>query len=369
MVVASRRLACGALAAPKCQRGAAAKLSAREAYGRRIPAAANVPSGAEVVKAIEAPRVFTEACTDSDILGAAANTRRPLEGRFRVCKDTLETWRLVPVLLYRSLRLHLVRMQVQPIPQLPTLLLRWLTSQPPWLQEQQERRGTCATTSSLCLYEEIRPLDLGVIQRRRSFRFCLMARVFPANYPFAPPSISMVTPNGRFEVNTRLCTSFSDFHPELWNPSWKVETLLTGFVSFMLDERSSGSVGCINTSAEHRMRLARESAAACIANSTFRRLFPEFIERVRTAREASAVTQEACALNVAAADGQRHYRMSSRFFAGATSPVPSPYADQLASAGAAGVTSVRSIWRLTLAIACSAVLAVVFGLCASQRFF
>ena len=28
----------------------------------------------------------------------------------------------------------------------------------------------------------------------------------------------MITPNGRFAVNTRLCVSMSDFHPETWNP-------------------------------------------------------------------------------------------------------------------------------------------------------
>ena len=29
--------------------------------------------------------------------------------------------------------------------------------------------------------------------------------IFPAAYPFKPPSILMLTPSGRFAVNTRLC--------------------------------------------------------------------------------------------------------------------------------------------------------------------
>lgn len=29
--------------------------------------------------------------------------------------------------------------------------------------------------------------------------------MFPPNYPFKPPSISMITPNGRFATNTKLC--------------------------------------------------------------------------------------------------------------------------------------------------------------------
>jgi ubiquitin-conjugating enzyme E2 J2 len=36
--------------------------------------------------------------------------------------------------------------------------------------------------------------------------------VFPAEYPFKPPTIQMITPNGRFQTNTRLCLTMSDFH-------------------------------------------------------------------------------------------------------------------------------------------------------------
>tara|TARA_B110000091_G_C13396359_1_gene302273 strand:+ start:87 stop:416 length:330 start_codon:yes stop_codon:yes gene_type:complete len=43
---------------------------------------------------------------------------------------------------------------------------------------------------------------------------------FPKEYPFKPPQIKMLTPNGRFEIGTRLCLSMSDFHPESWNPMW-----------------------------------------------------------------------------------------------------------------------------------------------------
>jgi ubiquitin-protein ligase len=40
--------------------------------------------------------------------------------------------------------------------------------------------------------------------------------IFPASYPFKPPTIMMCTPSGRFKTNTRLCLSMSDFHPETW---------------------------------------------------------------------------------------------------------------------------------------------------------
>jgi ubiquitin-conjugating enzyme E2 J2 len=58
--------------------------------------------------------------------------------------------------------------------------------------------------------------------------------IFPKEYPFKPPGLMMITPNGRFEERKRICTSFSDFHPELWDPSWSVQTIVLGLLSFML---------------------------------------------------------------------------------------------------------------------------------------
>lgn len=58
--------------------------------------------------------------------------------------------------------------------------------------------------------------------------------VFPSEYPNKPPSIYIITPNGRFTVNKRLCFSMSDYHPELWNPLWSVSSILNGLLSFMV---------------------------------------------------------------------------------------------------------------------------------------
>lgn len=46
----------------------------------------------------------------------------------------------------------------------------------------------------------------------------------------------MLTPNGRFVTNTRICMSMSDYHPETWNPLWSVASILTGLLSFMLED-------------------------------------------------------------------------------------------------------------------------------------
>eukprot|EP00775_Hariotina_reticulata_P003615 gene3615-3879_t len=90
--------------------------------------------------------------------------------------------------------------------------------------------------------------------------------VFPPNYPFKPPSISIFTPNGRFAVNTKLCLSITDYHPESWNPMWSVGTILTGLLSFMYDNQPT--TGSITTSKAEKHRLAKDSLAFNAKNAT-----------------------------------------------------------------------------------------------------
>ncbi|PSK35189.1 hypothetical protein C7M61_004853 [Candidozyma pseudohaemuli] len=100
---------------------------------------------------------------------------------------------------------------------------------------------------------------------------------FPSEYPFAPPAISMVTPNGRFACNTRLCLSMSDYHPDTWNPAWSVSTILTGLLSFMTGEDST--TGLINTSESVKRRLARDSKKWNNSDNTrFRAIFPDLVD-------------------------------------------------------------------------------------------
>ncbi|GFR43047.1 hypothetical protein Agub_g4053 [Astrephomene gubernaculifera] len=110
--------------------------------------------------------------------------------------------------------------------------------------------------------------------------------VFPSEYPFKPPSISLYTPNGRFATNTKLCLSMTDFHPESWNPMWSVGTILTGLLSFMYDTQTT--TGSITTSRQDKERLARESLAFNVKNPIFRKLFPSWVEELAR-RNAAAV--------------------------------------------------------------------------------
>ena len=80
---------------------------------------------------------------------------------------------------------------------------------------------------------------------------------FPRDYPFKPPRILMNTPSGRFEIQQPICTSFSDFHPETWDPSWSVQTIVLGLISFMLSEELTA--GGIRAVPAQRQLLASRS--------------------------------------------------------------------------------------------------------------
>ncbi|ODQ65635.1 UBC-like protein [Nadsonia fulvescens var. elongata DSM 6958] len=55
---------------------------------------------------------------------------------------------------------------------------------------------------------------------------------FKSNYPYCPPAIRIITSNGRFAVNTRICISVFGFHPGLWQPAWTVDYYSSGLTVF-----------------------------------------------------------------------------------------------------------------------------------------
>ena len=97
--------------------------------------------------------------------------------------------------------------------------------------------------------------------------------VFPPTFPFGPPKILFLTPNGRFKVNERICFSLSDFHPEEWKPAYSVTAVLRGVYDFM--HETTDTIGSINTTNSERRRLAGESMEYNKSNASFREFFPQ----------------------------------------------------------------------------------------------
>lgn len=101
--------------------------------------------------------------------------------------------------------------------------------------------------------------------------------IFPKDYPLKPPSVIMITPSGRFQPNRRLCLSMSDFHPETWNPMWSVSTILTGLYSFMIE--NGPTLGSIETTKWQKRQYARQSLYYNVQDSTFCKLFPQYVKQ------------------------------------------------------------------------------------------
>ncbi|CEP07567.1 hypothetical protein [Parasitella parasitica] len=82
--------------------------------------------------------------------------------------------------------------------------------------------------------------------------------VLPNEYPFRPPELIFLTPNGRFELNTKICLSITGFHPEFWQPAWGIRTVLLAVIGFFPTE-AKGAIGGLDYTKEERRQLAKKS--------------------------------------------------------------------------------------------------------------
>lgn len=82
--------------------------------------------------------------------------------------------------------------------------------------------------------------------------------LMPPDYPMKPPNIILLTPNGRFETNKKICLSISGHHPETWQPSWSIRTALLALIAFM-PSPGNGTIGALDYTAEERQQMARKS--------------------------------------------------------------------------------------------------------------
>nr|KAF6363879.1 ubiquitin conjugating enzyme E2 J1 [Pipistrellus kuhlii] len=77
-----------------------------------------------------------------------------------------------------------------------------------------------------------------------------------------PPSIILLTANGRFEVGKKICLSISGHHPETWQPSWSIRTALLAIIGFM-PTKGEGAIGSLDYTPEERRALAKKSQDFC----------------------------------------------------------------------------------------------------------
>lgn len=122
--------------------------------------------------------------------------------------------------------------------------------------------------------------------------------LLPAQYPYKPPNIIWLTPNGRFEVGKRICLSISAHHPEDWQPAWGVRTILEALISFM-PAPANGAVGALDWTPAERQACAKESQRMRVQNArhlpeAYRTHLDEWIEEFPSLeKQQASMTQAA----------------------------------------------------------------------------
>lgn len=100
----------------------------------------------------------------------------------------------------------------------------------------------------------------------------------PNEYPLKAPDFYFMTPNGRFEINKKICTSFSGFHQESYTSVWNILTMMEGLISYMTEEDPVLGVGSIKTTDIEKIKLAKNSLEWNKTNNEFIEIFPDFKE-------------------------------------------------------------------------------------------
>lgn len=77
-------------------------------------------------------------------------------------------------------------------------------------------------------------------------------------YPDKPGDFMMLTPNGRFLIDRKICLSNTAYHSNEWTPAWNLKLILLGFLSIMLDDKENG-ISHIHDNKTIRKKYAEES--------------------------------------------------------------------------------------------------------------
>merc|ERR1712159_800412 len=85
----------------------------------------------------------------------------------------------------------------------------------------------------------------------------------PPEYPAKAPHIILLHENGRFHTwDEGICLSISHYHPESWNPVWKVNQVVIGLTSFW--QTTEGTYGGVYDHELQNLCKKNESKSDCI---------------------------------------------------------------------------------------------------------
>ena len=100
----------------------------------------------------------------------------------------------------------------------------------------------------------------------------------------------MVTENGRFRQNAKICLSISDYHPESWNPVWPVKSIIIGLISFMTTDLDT--VGSIKMVPDEVKAIAKKSPQDLMKHKKFNEIFEEYFINIGILEAISCLSEE-----------------------------------------------------------------------------
>ena len=82
--------------------------------------------------------------------------------------------------------------------------------------------------------------------------------MLPDAFPTKPGDFYMLTPNGRFKTDSKICLTNTGYHSDMWTPMWNIKTLVISFVSVFLSDDTTG-ISHIKDSPSKRKQMAINS--------------------------------------------------------------------------------------------------------------
>ena len=116
--------------------------------------------------------------------------------------------------------------------------------------------------------------------------------ILPPDYPNSPVDYKMLTPSGRFTINSSICLTNSKYHKEQWSPSWNLENMTIGFISIFNDDSEHG-ISHIKDSPEKRKAFARDSINYNLTHyKNIFKCFDQFVNSDGTIKTDDELTKE-----------------------------------------------------------------------------
>jgi ubiquitin-conjugating enzyme E2 J2 len=85
--------------------------------------------------------------------------------------------------------------------------------------------------------------------------------IVPSDYPKNPGDFYLLTPNGRFMTNNKICMSNTSYHKDQWAAAgWNIERMVQGIISMFYNLEEHG-ISFITTEESEKLKLRDESIA------------------------------------------------------------------------------------------------------------